>query len=151
MKQAFVPGTIDYEGAMSRDFNAGRGLSRDSLIVWRAAFEPYVAHAERVLDLGSGTGRFAVLMAEWFGIVVIGVEPAQGMRDVAVNTGRHPKVSYVGGRAEQLPLRGESSDIGVLSNVYHHIVDRHASARELQRVLQVNGRILIRGAFGDRL
>ena len=147
----FVPGAVDYDGAMSRDFNAGRALSPDSLTVWRAAFEPYLAHARHIVDVGSGTGRFAVLMAEWFGALVIGVEPARGMRDVAVALGRHPRVSYVGGRAEQLPLRDQSSSVFVLSNVYHHIVDRGASARELQRVLPIGGRALIRGAFGDRL
>ena len=114
MQSKFAPGAVDYEGAMSRDFNAGRALSPDSLSVWRTALEPYLANAGRILDVGSGTGRFAVLMAEWFGAVVIGVEPARGMRDVAVEFGRHPRVSYLGGRAEQLPLRGESLDVGVL-------------------------------------
>src|SRR5688572_27181077 len=40
MQSKFVPGAVDYEGTMSRDFNAGRALSLDSLIVWRDAFEP---------------------------------------------------------------------------------------------------------------
>jgi ubiquinone/menaquinone biosynthesis C-methylase UbiE len=151
MQSKFVPGAVDYEGAMSRDFNAGRALSPDSLNVWRTALEPYLADAGRIFDVGSGTGRFAVLIAEWFGAVVIGVEPARGMRDVAVAFARHPKVSYLGGRAEQLPLRSESSAVALLSNVYHHLVDRDTSVRELQRVLQTNGRALIRGAFADRL
>ena len=151
MQSKFVPGAVDYEGTMSRDFNAGRGLSPDSLNVWRTALEPYLANAGRILDVGSGTGRFAVLMAEWFGAVVIGVEPARGMRDVAVKCGSHPRVSYLGGRAEQLPLREESVLAGMLSNVFHHVVDRDASAHELRRVLRMDSRVLIRGAFADRL
>jgi SAM-dependent methyltransferase len=151
MQRAFVPGTVDYEGAMSRNFNAGRALSSDSLAVWRAAFEPYLADSGRVLDVGSGTGRFTVLLAEWFGVFVIGVEPARGMRDVAAAFGRQSNVSYIGGRAEQLPLRGQSLVAALLSNVYHHIPDRSAGALELQRVLQTGGRVLIRGAFADRL
>jgi ubiquinone/menaquinone biosynthesis C-methylase UbiE len=108
LANVFVPGAVDYEGAMSRGFNTGRALSSDSLAVWRAAFEPLFARAGRVLDVGSGTGRFSVLIAEWFGAVVIGVEPAGGMRDVAAASERRPMVSYVGGRAEQLPMSGRS-------------------------------------------
>jgi ubiquinone/menaquinone biosynthesis C-methylase UbiE len=151
MQRAFAPGAVDYDGTMSRDFNAGRGLSAESMTVWRSAFEPYIKGAGRVVDVGSGTGRFTVLLAEWFDVVVVGVEPARGMRDVAAGSGRRPSVSYVGGRAEQLPLRRESLTVALLSNVYHHIADRHASAQELQRVLQTGGRVLIRGAFADRL
>ncbi|HEY2918788.1 MAG TPA: methyltransferase domain-containing protein [Candidatus Binatia bacterium] len=67
--------------------------------------EPHIGRADNVLDLGSGTGRFAVLIAEWFGATVIGVEPAGAMREVAATSGRHAKVLYVAGLAEQLPLR----------------------------------------------
>ncbi|MBI1872892.1 MAG: class I SAM-dependent methyltransferase [Acidobacteria bacterium] len=151
MPPTFVPGAVDYEGAMARDFNAGRALSANSLAVWRAAFEPYLTRAGRVVDVGSGTGRFALLLAEWFEVIVIGVEPARGMRDVAATLGKHCNVFYVGGRAEQLPLGRESLAAALLSNVYHHIADRAASARELKRVLQVGGRVLIRGAFAGRL
>src|SRR5262249_20588770 len=107
MPRAFVPGAVDYDGVMSRDFNAGRALSPESMMVWRSAFESYVTGAGRVVDVGSGTGRFAVLLEEWFDVVVIGVEPARGMRDVAAESGKGRNVLYVGGRAEQLPLRSE--------------------------------------------
>jgi hypothetical protein len=80
MPRLFVPGSIDYDGPMSRDFNCGRGLSSHSLAVWRAALEPHIGQADIVLDLGSGTGRFATLSARWFNTLVIGVEPATGMR-----------------------------------------------------------------------
>jgi SAM-dependent methyltransferase len=151
MPPIFVPGTVDYEGAMARDFDAGRALSANSLTVWRAALEPYLTGAERVVDVGSGTGRFAVLLAEWFDVIVIGVEPARRMRDVAASFGKRRNVIYVGGRAEQLPLRQESQAAALLSNVYHHVADRTASAQELKRVLRLGGRVLIRGAFAGRL
>lgn len=110
-----------------------------------------LTQADSVVDVGSGTGRFAILIAEWFGSVVIGAEPARGMRDVAGAFGRRPNVSYVGGRAEQLPLRGHSLTAALFSNVYHHIADRAGGALELQRVLRMGGGVLIRGAFADRL
>jgi ubiquinone/menaquinone biosynthesis C-methylase UbiE len=151
MHRAFVPGSVDYDGPMSRDFNSGRAVSSHSSAVWRAALEPHVGQANSVLDLGSGTGRFSVLIAEWFDAMVIGVEPARGMREVAATNARHPNVFYVAGRAEQLPLREMSLTAALLSNVYHHVADRQSCASELHRVLRPDGRVLIRGAFAGRL
>jgi len=149
--RSFLPGSIDYDGSMSRDFNCGRALSADSLAVWRAALEPYLGQAANVLDLGSGTGRFSTLIADWFGTLVIGVEPARGMRKMAASSGRHPNVFYIAGRAEQLPHGERTLAAALLSNVYHHITDKPACASELQRVLKPGGRVLIRGAFAGRL
>jgi ubiquinone/menaquinone biosynthesis C-methylase UbiE len=151
VQRSFLPGSIDYDGAMSRDFNCGRALSSDSLAVWHAAFEPYLGRAANVLDLGSGTGRFSTLIADWFDAVVIGVEPARGMRKMAASSGRHPNVFYIAGRGEQIPLGEKSLAAALLSNVYHHITDKPACASELRRVLKPGGRVLIRGAFAGRL
>ena len=136
---------------MARHFNAGRAVSPQAQVVWRAALEPYLGGVTRILDVGSGTGRFSVLLAQWFGAMVTGVEPASGMRKIASLDGRHSHASYVGGRAEQLPFNASSFDVALLSNVYHHISDRSSCAEELSRVLRTGGWVLIRGAFADRL
>jgi ubiquinone/menaquinone biosynthesis C-methylase UbiE len=151
VKNRFCPGEVDYEGTMARDFNAGRAVSPHAQVVWRSALEPYLGGATRVLDVGSGTGRFTVLLAQWFGATVTGIEPARGMREIAAVDGRNPKASYVGGRAEQLPFKASSFDVALLSNVYHHISDRPSCAKELSRVLRAGGWVLIRGAFAGRL
>jgi ubiquinone/menaquinone biosynthesis C-methylase UbiE len=151
MANRFRPGRVDYEGSMARDFNAGRAVSPHAQDVWRSALEPYLGGATRVLDVGSGTGRFTVLLAQWFAVSVTGIEPASGMRKIAAVGGRHPNASYAGGRAEQLPFKAHAFDTVLLSNVYHHIPDRSSCAQELSRVLQTGGRVLIRGAFAGRL
>jgi ubiquinone/menaquinone biosynthesis C-methylase UbiE len=147
----FCPGVVDYDGATARNFNAGRAVSPHAQEVWRSALEPYLGGLTKVLDVGSGTGRFAVLLAQWFGATVVGIEPASGMRKSATMEMRHPNNSFVGGRAEQLPIKGNSVDVALLSNVYHHISDRRACAEELARVIRAGGRVLIRGVFADRL
>jgi ubiquinone/menaquinone biosynthesis C-methylase UbiE len=147
----FCPGGVDYEGAMARDFNAGRALSAHAAAVWHSAMEPYLGRAASVVDVGSGTGRFSVLLARWFDAMVAGIEPASGMLKIAAVEGRHPNVSYSAGRAEELPLKGNSFSATLLSNVYHHVLDRRSCARELYRVLRPDGWVLIRGAFGGRL
>jgi ubiquinone/menaquinone biosynthesis C-methylase UbiE len=151
MPRSFVPGSIDYDGPMAREFNSGRGVSSHSMSVWRAALEPHIGRAGSILDLGAGTGRFSLLLADWFGATVIGVEPARGMRDMASRSAKHPSVIYAGGCAEKIPLRKNSVGAAFLSNVYHHIADKAACASELRRVLTPGGRVLIRGVFAGRL
>jgi ubiquinone/menaquinone biosynthesis C-methylase UbiE len=148
MAGPFRAGGIRYEGTMSRDYDAARGLSPESARAWRDALEPYVAGVATTLDVGSGTGRFSVLLADWFGTRVVGIEPAPAMREIAA---RHGRVRYLAGRAEQIPLRARSVDVALLSNVYHHLVDRRAAAGEIHRVLRPGGRVLVRGAFAGRL
>lgn len=136
---------------MARDFNAGRAVSAHAQEVWRWAFEPYLGGVSSILDVGAGTGRFTVLLAQWFGAKVTGIEPASEMRKIAARDGRHLNGWYVGGCAEQLPFKGSSFDVALLSNVYHHISDRASCAEELSRVLRAGGWVLIRGAFAGRL
>jgi ubiquinone/menaquinone biosynthesis C-methylase UbiE len=147
----FFAGRVNYEGTMARDFNAGRSVSAHAQKVWRLALEPYLGGVTRILDVGAGTGRFTVLLAQWFGATVTGIEPASEMRKIAAVDGQHSKASYVGGCAEQLPFKASSFDVALLSNVYHHISDRSSGAEELCRVLRAGGRVLIRGAFAGRL
>ncbi len=65
---------------MARGFNAGRAVSPHAQKVWHSTLEPYFSGANRVMDVGAGTGRFSVLLAQWFGATVIGVEPAGAMQ-----------------------------------------------------------------------
>lgn len=135
---------------MSRDYDSARGLNHDTVATWQRVLGPHVQGRARVLDLGAGTGRFSLPLAEWSGGLVVGIEPAEGMRSRAARLS-HPRVRFVGGRAERLPLADRSFGAALLSHVFHHISDRGACGRELFRVLEPGGCLLIRGALGDRL
>jgi ubiquinone/menaquinone biosynthesis C-methylase UbiE len=149
----FSPGAIDYDGAMSVNYSAGRALSPETAKTWCSIVEPFVGTSRPavILDLGAGTGRFAKLFVESFAARVIAVEPSRGMLAAAVIYGRLPRVAHVVGTAENLPLRDHSCDVAWLSQVFHHIRDHRACAGELRRVLRGAGRVLVRGTFGDRL
>jgi ubiquinone/menaquinone biosynthesis C-methylase UbiE len=103
-----------------------------------------------VLDLGSGTGRFAPLLAEEFGGPVYGVEPSDRMRAVAQAQARHERVTYLAGAADRIPLPDGSCDLVVLFLVWHHVPDGPAAAAEIARVLRPSGRVLVCGSFSDR-
>jgi ubiquinone/menaquinone biosynthesis C-methylase UbiE len=144
---------IDFDDRLWRGYRKGRALPLQAMATWLDAVE---RHADRrrpltVLDLGSGTGRFSPGLAERFGGPVYGVEPATRMRKVAVESSAHPNVTYLEGRAEQLPLPDASCDLAFLFFVIHHFTDRHGAAEELARVLRPGEAVCIRTQFGDRL
>jgi ubiquinone/menaquinone biosynthesis C-methylase UbiE len=150
----FFPGVIDYDGPMSAGYESGRVLSTEAANTWVKIIAPFVQHDEgfRILDLGAGTGRFAALFARAFKAQVIGVEPSKGMLTVATRGEKLTNLAYTAGAAECIPLRSESCDLVWLSQVWHHIRDHRACARELRRVVVSDGAcVLIRGSFGDQL
>jgi ubiquinone/menaquinone biosynthesis C-methylase UbiE len=149
----FLPGVIDYDGRMSASYHSGRALSAEAASVWCATAAPFVriAQSARVLDLGSGTGRFATLFARSFDTQVIGIEPSKGVLAAAAREERPGNLAYVAGAAENIPLKDSSCGLAWLSHVWHHVRDRYACARELRRVLGRESTVLVRGTFGDKL
>ena len=82
----------------------------DALDPDRSDLEVYVeiVHelgAESVLDIGCGTGTFALLLADR-GLQVIGVDPAAGSLDVARAKPGAERVSSCGGNSAQDPSFG---------------------------------------------
>jgi SAM-dependent methyltransferase len=94
---------------------------------------------------------FAAAIADWFDARVIAVEPSEAMRQMAHTRRANPRVAYVGGVGERLPLQDGCCDSAWLSTVIHHLDDLDAVARELCRVLRPGGWVLIRSAFPDRV
>jgi SAM-dependent methyltransferase len=144
---------VDYDRVQHQTYAQGRALQP-------AAVERYMAHFGRYLpdrrplvgvDLGSGTGRFTPALAETFGGPIHGVEPAGGMRRTAEAESAHPRVRYVGGRAEAIPLPDDAADFVLMFLSYHHVADKPAAAREISRVLKPGGRLLLRSTFSDRI
>ena len=96
---------------------------------------------QRVLDVGSGTGRLAGWIA---GIVgpdnVTGIEPLP--ERVALSKKQVPGVSFVVGQAEDLgAFAAESFDVVCMSAVFHWIGDKPKALAEAKRVLRPGGRL----------
>jgi ubiquinone/menaquinone biosynthesis C-methylase UbiE len=142
---------VDYD-QLAASYDRGRGMPLEALEGWRAALTAWLPPASGlpVLDLGAGTGLFAAAIAGWFDAWVVGVEPSGEMRRRARQAHAHRRVAYVGGEAERLPLRDASCATAWLSTVIHHIGDLAGCARELRRVLEPGGPVLIRSSFPGR-
>lgn len=142
---------VDYDGRLHRVYAEGRKLAPETVQVWVREFARHVP-GERpltVVDLGCGVGRFTPALADEFGGPVYGVEPSAGMRQQAVEGATHPRVTYLDGAAEAIPLPDASCDLALLFLSFHHFADQAGSLRELARVLKPGGAVLLRTQFAD--
>jgi ubiquinone/menaquinone biosynthesis C-methylase UbiE len=152
-EKVFEPGAVTYEGDLVSNYTTARMVSAEAAETWSGVLKPFLATFYRptVLDLGCGAGRFSTLIAERFGVTVVGIDPSIAMLRTAARNSKAGKAWYAAAEAERLPLAESSCDVAWLSQVVHHIRDRRACALELRRVIRSNGFVLIRGTFGDRL
>jgi ubiquinone/menaquinone biosynthesis C-methylase UbiE len=141
----------DYD-RMAESYDDGRAFPLDQLDGWRRAVAGLVPtrSAGPLLDVGSGTGIWSDAFAQWFGVCVVGIEPSRGMRAQAAAKRSHANIAYMGGRADALPVRGDSGGAAWLSTVIHHFGDIPAAAVELRRVLHPGAPVLIREGFTGR-
>lgn len=119
----------------------------------RATFEALIRAAgvqpgQRVLDVGSGTGYFARLLARAVGPegLVVGVDASSEMIGYASrHTDRPFNCQFQLGTAEALSFPAEHFDVVVSSLMIHHLPhDLQATAvAEMQRVLRPGGAVLI--------
>jgi ubiquinone/menaquinone biosynthesis C-methylase UbiE len=108
---------VDYDERQWAVYERGRRLSPERAALWTCVLARYVDsnHHPTILDLGSGTGAYSQLLAEAFDASVIGVEPSARMRRVAEREHADPRVRYLDGAAERIPLPDDSCDRSVFA------------------------------------
>jgi ubiquinone/menaquinone biosynthesis C-methylase UbiE len=106
--------------------------------------QPQLRCAQRVLDIGCGTGTFATLVKKRFPKVeVIGLDPDQKALVRAKRKSDRAGVSiqFDQGFADDLPYESSSFDVVFSSFMFHHLEgkDREKTLREVRRVLKPVG------------
>lgn len=92
-----------------------------------------------LLDVGGGTGRVAQMLRGLAGQVIVADISLGMLRQAAGKDG----LSGVCTPAENLPFEAESFSHVIVVDAFHHVCDQEATVRELWRVLQKRGRIVI--------
>ena len=137
---------------VGRDFDTVRDRQPEAQRVWCDRVRCYLSDPPpfAMVDVGSGTGIWSKALADCFGSRIHAVEPSDGMRARASVAHPHPRVEYVAGHAGALPLPDESVGAAWLSTVIHQFPDLSLAARELRRVIEPGGPVLIRSGYPGR-
>jgi SAM-dependent methyltransferase len=102
-----------------------------------------LAKPRRLLDIGSGTGRFAVYAAEQLGARVWAVEPSAAMLERARSRPGGERVGWRQASVEALPFKDGWFDAAHVHLVMHLVEDRPVALAQLSRVLSPRGRVAI--------
>jgi ubiquinone/menaquinone biosynthesis C-methylase UbiE len=109
---------------------------------------------ERVLEVGPGTGYYALPAAGWLlpggGLDVLDVQ--QEMIDHTTRRAREQGIDNIVptvADARSMPYPDDSFDAAYLITVLGEIPDQGAALRELRRVVKPSGRIVVGELFGD--
>jgi len=98
-----------------------------------------------ILDIGCGTGRLLRKAGQhWPAAALVGVDPSQGMIEVASRL--MPEATFHVAAAESLPLPDASVDLAITTMSFHHWKDQAAGVREIARVLRPGGRFCLADA-----
>ena len=96
----------------------------------------------KLLDVATGTGQVARAAARILGDPdgVVGLDPSVGMLREARRVHAGPLVQ---GRAEAIPLRGDSFDMLSMGFALRHVTTLETAFAEYRRVLKPGGRLLM--------
>ncbi len=108
----------------------------------------------RLLDVGSGTGTLAALLAgSGWPVEVVGLDYASRMCSVASEKAALANVShqvqFVNADSERLPFADGRFDLITCSHSFHHYPHQAAVVADMARVTAPGGRVIIIDGFRD--
>ena len=127
--------TVRYQDAFSQVFQKE----------WnRALFTMNQTKADRVLELGCGTGVLLADLKQKYRFVV-GFDVSREMMQAAWKLG----ALLVAGDGSTLPFGRASFDLVICRGVLHHVPDRRAALAEIHRVLRPGGEFILSEPSND--
>ena len=126
----------EHAGEYDRWFMDNEQVLGSEVLLVKAALQG----AGEILSVGCGSGLFEMLLARDHGITIRhGVEPAEGMAEIAKRRGLDVKI----GPAEDLPIEDGSFDCVLMNGTPSYLSDLTGALREAARVLKPGGRVVV--------
>ena len=127
-------------------YDKGRSLSEQNMDLWMELVSKYsgALKGARVLDLGCGTGRFSIPMAEKLNYNVTGADSYPEMLAKAQEKDAGGLVGWDCVDAQNLSYGDASFDVVFMSHLLHHVDSPVKVISESKRVLKDSGAILVR-------
>jgi ubiquinone/menaquinone biosynthesis C-methylase UbiE len=131
---------------IATNYDEARALTPARRRRWHQLLSTHVDRSalSLVVDLGCGTGRFSEMLAAELDTQVLGIDPSGKMIEQARRKSTTNSVIFGRASAHELPLPEGSVDLVFMSQIYHHLPNPPAVARECRRVLRVGGYVCIR-------
>ena len=138
---------VDFSGnARVYDHRHGALLSEDE--VARLSIAVALHPGVRILDIGAGTGRTAIPLAE-LGCEVVAIEPAWGMVEALRAKAQGTKFRVIAGEGSHLPFPDGRVDVVVIARLLYLTPDWRAVLTEAYRVLASGGHLLHEWGNGE--
>jgi len=131
---------------IAASYDKGRPLLEQNIDLWMGLISKYIKAREgsRVLDLGCGTGRFAIPMASRMHYRVTGADSSREMLEQARDKDINRIVEWDCQDAQDLTYQDEYFGVVFMSHLLHHVDSPLKVIRECWRVLNASGVIIIR-------
>src|SRR4051812_20391786 len=131
-----------FDGAVEC-YDRTRTLAPDAMEAMLTTLKQELAGADRVIEVGTGTGRLSIPLAQ-AGFRMFGVDLSPPMLGRLIEkAGDGPRPEVVVGDATALPFRSDAFDGALLFHVLHLVPDWPAVMHELDRVVRPRGPIII--------
>lgn len=127
------------------EFDAER-YSTDNLSFWAPTMIRLgrMGRDDSVLDLGCATGGFTDAIAQASGARLVGCDRSPAMLDYARVHRTGSSIRWVCADATRLPCAHRAFSRVIASLVVHQIPDRQSALREVERILEPTGLLLVR-------
>jgi len=111
--------------------------------VWKGVLSDVFKDKTRILDVGTGTGFLALLLAE-LGYDVVGIDFSRGMLEVAIQKARRSnlEVEFKIADAESLPFDNNSFDAVICRHLLWTLPNPQKAVKEWKRVVKPKGKVV---------
>ena len=131
---------------IAESYDKGRHMLDNNVELWMGLISRYAGSRTdlRILDLGCGTGRFAIPMAERLHYQVVGADSSREMLAKAKGKDTGGIVAWDIQDAQKMTYPDDSFDAVFMSHLLHHVDSPLKVVKECRRILTDSGVILIR-------